>query len=94
MRREVETIFSLVVVMDELASEQYRARMDALSPKERMARCTAMLKWSRDVISRQVTSELGSMPTTRLKLEVAKRVYRSDAFVCQLIDEALAKYSG
>ncbi|MCA9032025.1 MAG: hypothetical protein KDA69_08975 [Planctomycetaceae bacterium] len=46
------------------------------------------------MISRQVTSELGSMPTTRLKLEVAKRVYRSDAFVCQLIDEALAKYSG
>jgi hypothetical protein len=37
--------------------------MDALSPQERLARCTAMLKWSRDLLARQVIAEFGRCPT-------------------------------
>lgn len=79
--------------MDGDVAEHYEAHMRALSAKDRMARSMAMLQWSREVVSRQVISELGPLQPARLKLEIAKRVYRGDAFVCQLIDQELAKYS-
>jgi hypothetical protein len=46
---------------------EYRARMDALSPRQRIERSMAMLQWSRELIARRVVAELGPMPAERLK---------------------------
>ncbi|MEZ5941715.1 MAG: hypothetical protein R3C18_10000 [Planctomycetaceae bacterium] len=80
--------------MDGDVAEHYEAHMRALSAKDRMARSVAMLQWSREVISRQLLAELGAMSPARLKLEVAKRIYRADAAICQLIDQELMNVSG
>ena len=69
--------------------QQYNSRMDALSPQDRIARCAAMLKWTRDLLARQVTAELGAISEERLKWEVAKRMYGSDPTVKAIIDQKL-----
>ena len=63
--------------------------MDALSPQERIARCAAMLKWTRDLLARQVTEELGPLSDERLKWEVARRMYGSDPTAKAIIDQRL-----
>jgi hypothetical protein len=73
--------------------QQYQSRMDALSPRERLARCTAMLKWTRDLIARRVIDELGEMPDERLKWEVAQRMYGADPAAKALIDRRLRDVS-
>ena len=67
--------------------------MDALSPKERIARCAAMLKWTRDLLARQVNTELGVISDERLKWEVAKRMYGSDPTTKAMIDQRLEDVS-
>jgi hypothetical protein len=75
--------------MSSIVEQQYRSRMDALSPQERLARCTAMLKWTRDLLARQVIAELGAMSDERLKWEVAKRMYGADPAARAIIDQRL-----
>ena len=72
---------------------EYQARMDALSVKERVARSMAMLKWSRDMIARQVITELGPMSDERLKWEVALRLYGSEKATREMIERKLADVS-
>lgn len=67
--------------------------MDALSPQERIARCAAMLKWTRDLLARQVNTELGVISDERLKWEVAKRMYGSDPTTKAMIDQRLEDVS-
>ena len=68
--------------------------MDALSPQERIARCAAMLKWTRDLLARQVVAELGVISDERLKWEVARRMYASDATARTIKDQRLEDVSG
>ena len=75
--------------MSFIVEQQYNSKMDALSPQERIARCAAMLKWTRDLLARQVTSELGAISDERLKWEVAKRMYGSDPAANAIIDQRL-----
>ena len=75
--------------MSFIVEHQYNSKMDALSPQERIARCAAMLKWTRDLLARQVTSELGAISDERLKWEVAKRMYGSDPAAKAIIDQRL-----
>lgn len=72
---------------------QYTSRMDALSPQERMARCAAMLKWTRDLLARQIIAELGAISDERLKWEVAKRMYGSEPAARAIIDQRLEDVS-
>lgn len=67
--------------------------MDALSPQERIARCAAMLKWTRDLLVRQILAERGEMPEERLKWEVARRMYGADPAARAIIDQRLVDVS-
>lgn len=80
--------------MSSTVEQQYQSRMDSLSPKERVARCAAMLKWTRDLLARQVVDDLGAMSGERLKWEVARRMYGSDPAARAIIDQRLADVSG
>lgn len=74
--------------MSSFVEQQYNSRIDSLTPAERMARCSAMLKWARDLIARQILAELGEMPQERLKWEVARRMYGSDPITKSVIERS------
>ncbi len=71
----------------------YREAMDRLTPAEKVARGMAMLDWSRRWLSRQIVAEKGPIPANRLRLEVARRLYRGEPATCRLIDAAIAELS-
>jgi hypothetical protein len=79
--------------MSSIVEQQYTSRMDALSPQERIARCAAMLKWTRDLLGRQIIAELGAMSDERLKWEVARRMYGEDPAARAIIDQRLGHVS-
>jgi hypothetical protein len=74
----------------ELVESKYLDCMDALTPKERVARAASMLQWAREAIARQIVSDLGPMSPERLKWMVAMRQYGADREIRQLIQRALA----
>ncbi len=69
---------------------EYQLRMDALTGTERIARSMAMLKWTREMIARQILAQEGPMSDERLRWKVALRLYASDSAVCRLIESRLA----
>ncbi|MCA9265207.1 MAG: hypothetical protein KDA60_15205 [Planctomycetales bacterium] len=79
--------------MTSYVEQRYQCHVDSLSPPERVARCAAMLKWTRDLLARQVISELGTMSDERLKWEVAKRMYGADPAARAIIDQRLTDVS-
>ena len=79
--------------MSSIVEQHYTSRMDALSPQERLARSVAMLKWTRDLLARQVTAELGAISDEHLKWEVAKRMYGSNPTTKAMIDQRLEDVS-
>ena len=79
--------------MSSIVEQHYTSLMDALSPQERIVRSVAMLKWTRDLLARQVTDELGAISDERLKWEVAKRMYGSDPTTIAMIDQRLRDVS-
>lgn len=68
----------------------YWQRMDALTPKQRVARSAAMLRWARRCIARQISAERGPMSDQRLKWEVALRMYGADPRARATIERKLA----
>jgi hypothetical protein len=74
--------------------QQYQSRMDSLSPQDRIARCAAMLKWTRDLLGRQVIDEFGAISPERVKWEVARRLYGADPAITAIIDRELDNVSG
>ena len=65
-------------------------RMDALTPKERVARSAAMLRWARRCIARQIEAQRGPLSDERLKWEVALRMYGADPRARATIERKLA----
>lgn len=76
-----------------IVQKEYESQMDCLMPKERMARSVAMLKWSRDLIARQILEMDGPRSFERLKWEVALRQYGSDPEVRSMIETMLERVS-
>ncbi len=72
---------------------EYQSRMDALTGTERIARSMAMLKWTREMIARQILAQEGPMSDERLRWKVALRLYAGDSAVCRLIESRLADVS-
>ena len=68
---------------------KYLDCMDALTPKERIARAASMFQWAREAISRQILSDSGPMSPERLKWMVAMRLYGADKTTRELIQRAL-----
>jgi hypothetical protein len=71
----------------------YESLMDRLTPKERLARSVAMLKWSRDLIARRILETDGPRSFERLKWEVALLQYGSVPEVRFMIERALDRVS-
>lgn len=72
-----------------LVESRYLDRMDALTPKERVARAASMFQWAREIIARQILSDLGPMSPERLKWMVAMRQYGAEKTTRELIQRAL-----
>jgi len=72
---------------------EYQSRMDALTGTDRVARSLAMLKWTREMIGRQIIAQEGPMTEERLRWKVALRLYAGDATICRWIESRLADVS-
>lgn len=80
--------------MASIIDQHYQSCMDSLSAKQRVARCAAMLQWTRELLGRQIEVESGPMSAERLKWEVAKRLYGADPAARAMIDRKLSDVSG
>ena len=76
--------------MTSTVEQAYLERIDAMSPKERVARCAAMLRWARRCIARQIEAQRGPISDQRLKWEVALRMYGADPRARATIERKLA----
>jgi hypothetical protein len=76
-----------------LVERKYQERIDALTPKERVARAVALFHWARETIGRQIVAELGPMSHERLKWLVAMRQYGSDPATRAMIERMLERVS-
>ena len=74
-----------------LVERKYQERIDALTPKARVARAAAMLQWARQTIARQIVAESGPMNPKRLKWLVAMRQYGSDPALRAMIERMLER---
>jgi hypothetical protein len=72
---------------------KYRERMDALTPKERIARATSIFGWTREAIARQIVADLGPISSERLKWLVAMRQYGADRTIEKMIQKVLENVS-
>ena len=61
-----------------LIDQQYHERIDAMTPKERVARAAEMFQWARETIARQIVAEVGPISNERLKWLVAQRQYGAE----------------
>ena len=69
----------------------YQEKVDALTPKERIARAASLFQWARDAIARQIVAESGPMSPERLKWLVAMRQYSADSTTCAMIQRMLER---
>jgi hypothetical protein len=68
---------------------KYREQIDALSPKERVARAVSIFQWTRKAIARQIVADLGQINPERLKWLVAMRQYGADSATREMIQKVL-----
>jgi len=73
--------------------EQYEFEIAKLTPVERMARSVAMLKWSRDLIARQILESNEHTSPEQLKWLVALRMYQSQPQIKTMIEGMLQSVS-
>lgn len=81
-----------------LVEAEYLARLETISPTDRVARAAAMLQWMRETIGRQIRRERAAQGQTitneELKGRIALRIYGSEPAVAALIQRRLADVSG
>ncbi|MCA8989703.1 MAG: hypothetical protein KDA78_18795 [Planctomycetaceae bacterium] len=80
--------------MTSSVEQQYQKEMDALLPYERMERCIAMVKWSRELLERQIRSDQHPSSEERIQLIVARRIYSSSPMIVAHIDQRLDDVPG
>jgi hypothetical protein len=68
---------------------KYRERIDALTPKERIARATSIFRWTREIIARQIVADLGPISSEKLKWLVAMRQYGAETTTGKMIQKVL-----
>ncbi|MEQ1907149.1 MAG: hypothetical protein ABL888_23390 [Pirellulaceae bacterium] len=73
---------------------EYQRRVDAMSPAEKMARCSAMFAWTRQQMARRLRSENPTLSDDQIKWKVALKLYESEPAVTNLIEEYLQHVSG
>jgi hypothetical protein len=68
---------------------KYQERIDAMTPKERVARAAALFQWTRETIARQIIAKSGPMDSEQLKWLVAMRQYGADKTTREMIQKVL-----
>jgi DNA-directed RNA polymerase subunit F len=68
---------------------KYLERIDALTPKERIARATSIFRWTREAIARRIVADLGPISSEKLKWLVAMRQYGADRTTEKMIQKVL-----
>jgi DNA-directed RNA polymerase subunit F len=72
---------------------KYWERIDAMTPKERVARTASLFQWTRETIARQIIAESGPMSSEQLKWLVAMRQYGADKTTREMIQKVLDNVS-
>ena len=72
-----------------LVESEYRLRMAAMTPAEKMERSANLLAWARELTGRKILSEIGEMSPARLKWEIALRHYGHQPEMRRLIEQAM-----
>lgn len=73
--------------------EEYDRRIAEMTPRERMRRAEAMLRFARDLIAREIQREEGPLDSEIVKWKVAARMYGSDPRTMSLIAEGMKRVS-
>ena len=68
---------------------KYQERINALTPKERVARATSIFQWTREAIARQIVADLGPISSEQLKWLVALRQYGTETATGKMIQKVL-----
>ena len=68
---------------------KYQERIDAMTPKERIARAASLFQWTRETIARQIIAKSGPMDSEQLKWRVAMRQYGGDKTTREMIQKVL-----
>jgi len=71
---------------------KYQERIDAMTPKERVARAASLFQWTRETIARQIIAKSGPMDAEQLKWRVAMRQYGADKTTREMIQKVLDNY--
>ena len=87
-----------LAIVNSIVEIEYQARIDAMLPKERIARSLAMFQWMREVVGRQLIKEVvasGERPMLdeELKWQTALRIYGAEPAVVALIERRLKDVS-
>lgn len=72
---------------------KYQERIDAMTPKERVARASSLFQWTRQTLARQLIAESGPMDAEQLKWLVAMRQYGSNKAIRAMIQKVLDNVS-
>jgi hypothetical protein len=72
---------------------EYRKRIDAMSPREKMARSAAMFAWTKQQMERQLRIANPEFSDEQLKWHVALRLYEHEPEIVKLIEEQLRRVS-
>ena len=73
--------------------QQFDERIAAMSPRERVARSAAMLKWVRDLTARQIRKEHPDACEREVKLRVGLRMYGAHPAMVRLLEGLLDRVS-
>ena len=72
---------------------EYRRRLKAMSPAEKIARTAAMLAWTRQQMARRIRDAEPDLSDQEVKWRVALKLYEREPDVVKLIQEHLARVS-
>lgn len=71
--------------------ERYRKKMSELGGEGRIARVVSLFEAGKEIIAQRVLAEDPTLSGKKLKLEVARIMYRKDPGIQKLIDEIEAR---
>ena len=72
---------------------EYKKRIAAMTPAQRVARSAAMFQWTREQIARRLERKLGTVDAESLKWRVALELYGHESTVRTLIEGKLRDVS-
>ena len=87
-----------MAIVNRVIDTEYRARIDAMLPKERIAKSMAMFQWMHEMVGWQLIKEVAAsggcpMSNEELKWQKALRMYGEEPAVVAMIERRLKDVS-